>query len=283
MAVAGINFLALKAGTWFGLSPTSVQPFRISGFGTVSNWFSSLLFLATTLASLQIYAMRRHRCDDYNGHYQIWLWMAGLFALVSCNHAVDMRGLFADVVRWTGLSGGNNLVVLLMAKLVALTALVVRGIMEIRASRAALVAVILVWLTYGSAILLQIPAAQNQFVANNDFLRGDLNLLGHVSLFLAAIFYNRFVYLHANKLVAAITTKRPKQSAKVNGAAKQITSRERPENAKIGKRDAELSSEPSQDHNSREQPVLPIQPPTSDSKPLSAGGKKSRNKQRRAA
>ena len=145
-AAVVLNLLAIGLGNWQSLSESTRQLFRFSGVGTLPNWFSSLLLMTTGMASLQIYGMRRHRCDDYNGHYQIWLFLAALFLVASVNCVVDFRALVSDLAKLAGFAGSNGIVIFLVAKMIALTALVVRGVLEIRASRAAFAAVIIVWI-----------------------------------------------------------------------------------------------------------------------------------------
>ena len=117
--IAFINLLAIKASNWESwLSPTAMQSISYSGVGSLSNWFSSLLMLITGMASLQIYGMRRHRCDDYSGSYRIWLWMALLFMLASANFVVDIREVFASLARTAGYEGGRAMTIVLIVKFV---------------------------------------------------------------------------------------------------------------------------------------------------------------------
>lgn len=197
----GLNLLSTLSEVELKLNESATGPFRLRGTGTLSNWFSSMLFMVSGMASLQIYGMRRHRCDDYSGHYRIWLFLAIIFAAVSINFVVDIKAISALFVDAIGFSSGNNLVVFLLAKLVALTAIVVRGILEIRASRGALVTVAIVWLAYASAIVCQIPIVGERLVQNEEMTFGNLILVGSIATFLTTILYSRFVYLHANGLL----------------------------------------------------------------------------------
>ena len=196
-----LNLLSYGLGQWQTLSESARRVFSFSGVGTLPNWFSSMLLVTTGMASLQIYGMRRHRCDDYNGHYQIWLFLAVLFSLASVNCVVDFTAVFSSLAQMTGFNGGMGFVIFLVAKMIALTALVIRGILEIRASRAALAAVVVVWVAYSCAVVVQIPGVQEQLVQNDKVVVGNLALVGNIAVFFAAVFYSRFVYLHANELI----------------------------------------------------------------------------------
>ncbi len=200
--IALINFLAIKSGSWESwLSPAALHSISYSGVGSLSNWFSSLLLLITGMASLQIYGMRRHRCDDYSGNYRIWLWMAALFVLASFNFVVDIRAVFGSLTNAAGYSGSRGITIVLIAKFVALSALVVRGIFEIRASRMAMIAVVLVWVAYSSAMATQIPVIHDTLVSNNEIVYGNSVLIGTFMTFISVMIYARFVYLHANGMI----------------------------------------------------------------------------------
>ncbi len=197
----GINLLDYYSKAWSALSDAASQVLGISGVGTISAWYSSLLLLVSGMASLQIYGMRKHRCNDYRGHYRVWLFLAALFILASANFVIDFKSVLQSLSHSFGLAGGNSFIVMLVAKVVALTALVVRGVLEIRASKAAMVSVVIVWVAYASAIVSQIPGVQQNMVQREELVFGNLVLVGTIALFLTVIFYARFVYLHANELI----------------------------------------------------------------------------------
>lgn len=199
--VVMINFLAVYSKTWTSLSEDAIHSLGFSGAGTISAWFSSLLLLITGMASLQIYGMRRHRFDDYSGHYRIWLFLSVLFLVASANCVINFNEVATSLARVMGLGNETNLVVFLLAKLIALTALAVRGFLEIRASRAAIATVTCVWIAYAFSIVMQIPAIKNEMVSNHEFYLGNGILFGNAFLFFAVILYARFVYLHANALI----------------------------------------------------------------------------------
>lgn len=70
--------------------------------GGLDAWFASSLFLAATLTSLQILAMRRFKSNDYRGTYQIWGWVAALMLLASIDctaHVSALADAFA-ASRW---------------------------------------------------------------------------------------------------------------------------------------------------------------------------------------
>ena len=227
LLLAGIgllNYLATLTIDWkeaFGFS----NALSLTGPGTLSGWFSSFLLILSGLASLQIYALRQHRNDDYRGSYRIWLWMAGIFLLASVNSVVNLGQLFSAIAGSFVDSASSNpqrmFWWILSAKLLALSGLVVRGLFEVRASKGALAMVALVWFAYSASIVIQIPPAKEAIVANFETVYGNCLLVGTASLFLFVVVYARFVFLSANDLlkvkkkVKKVATKRKPKAAGV--------------------------------------------------------------------
>ena len=68
-----ITFLARQSNQWsVYLGESGMRLLSIRGQGSLASWFSSFLLIITGMASLQIYALRKHRCDDYRGAYRLW-------------------------------------------------------------------------------------------------------------------------------------------------------------------------------------------------------------------
>lgn len=212
-SVWGLNGLSTYSPQWQDtLTASQLQAFALSGNGSLSSWFASFLLVLSGLASLQIYALRQHRCDDYRGTYRLWAWLAALFMLGSINCVVDLTGLLHSVTAaLIGTDPGNGLVWLVTVKLLVLSLLVVRGIFEIRASVGALVGVVIVWIAYSSAVVLQIPAVKENLVQDSQFYYGNCLLIGSCSVFMSIVQYARFVFLHSNGLLESEVPQKAKQ------------------------------------------------------------------------
>ncbi len=225
-AIAGLNFLAANAGNWSRvIGDAGVQAASIGGSGTLSNWFKSFLLIITGLASLQIFALRQHRCDDYSGSYRLWLWMSALLFVASMNCVVDLRQIAINISgAFVSSSIGTGVWTIAIVKLVALAALVIRGLVEVRQSKSAVGLILLVWVAWSAAALMQIPAVHESTVLDQSVTRGNLVLFGTVALFLGHLFYARFVYLTAQGLVAsAVHKKNVKVKKKTKAAQKTKT------------------------------------------------------------
>ena len=105
LTVITLLFLAyagVVALSWFSprlethLSATGIQALAISGPGSLGTWLVSTLLLLTCLASLQLYALRRHRADDYTGTYRVWLWMASFLLIGSLVTSCDLASVFKN-------------------------------------------------------------------------------------------------------------------------------------------------------------------------------------------
>jgi len=56
------------------------------------------LLLAAALGAVAVYTIRRHKTDDYNGHYRVWLWAALWWVLMSADQVAGINEGFAQVM-----------------------------------------------------------------------------------------------------------------------------------------------------------------------------------------
>ena len=108
-----VGLAALMASwSWMAFHPPSAEPTpsatalptTIELASRANVWFCSVLCLVGGLLSLQIYLIRRHRGDDYRGHYTIWLWTAGVCLVASFNVAVDFHPTLVSAI-WLRVAG----------------------------------------------------------------------------------------------------------------------------------------------------------------------------------
>ncbi|MEE2825963.1 MAG: hypothetical protein VYE64_05000 [Planctomycetota bacterium] len=214
-SVCGLNLLSAYSADWRDqLTASQIEAFALSGQGSLARWFVSFLLILSSLASLQLYALRQHRCDDYRGTYRLWGWLAVLFLLGSIQCSVDLLGLIhTAVASLVGTLPGDRLVWLVTAKLLLLSALVVRGLFEVRVSRVALAGGLLAWIGFTTAIVLPIPSVGNRLALELPLYYGNALLIGTSAVFLSVVMYARFVFLHSNGLLAAELVSTPKPEA----------------------------------------------------------------------
>ena len=214
-SVCGLNLLSAYSVDWRDqLTASQIEAFALSGQGSLARWFVSFLLILSSLASLQLYALRQHRCDDYRGTYRLWGWLAVLFLLSSIQCSVDLLGLIhTAVASLVGTLPGDRLVWLVTAKLLLLSALVVRGLFEVRVSRVALAGGVLAWIGFTTAIVLPIPSVGDRLALELPLYYGNALLIGTSAVFLSVVMYARFVFLHSNGLLAADMVSTPKREA----------------------------------------------------------------------
>lgn len=216
-AIVSLNLLAMFAGSWSNrIGTEGVAALRLSGRATLSGWFSSLLLIISGLASLQIYALRQHRRDDYRGSYRLWLWMSMLLMIASLDCVVDLSSIGANLLQnFTAVSLNGESWWPLAIKISLLTMLVARGIFEIRESRGSLALVVFVWVAYAGAALMQQPALDPAMVGvDREMVLGNCFLLGTVGLMLAELTFARFVFLQAHGLIKPRIAKAKKTKTK---------------------------------------------------------------------
>ncbi len=230
-----LNALAVYAPTWKPqLGEAGVEVLLLSGRGTLASWFSSFLLIITGLASLQIYALRQHRRDDYRGTYRLWIWMAGLFLVASMSCVVDLPALAGNLLKaFSPVSFSERPWLAFSVKMLLLSTLVARGLFEVRTSRGTFACVVLVWIAYSAAAIMQLPAVQPAMVQlNSDLTMGNCLLLATTGLLLTHLTYARFIYLQANQLIQPRAAKSKAAKSTVDRSAQPTAKTGDPEEAK---------------------------------------------------
>jgi hypothetical protein len=144
----------------------------------------------------------------------LWGWLAVLFLLGSIQCSVDLLGLIhTAVASLVGTLPGDRLVWLVTAKLLLLSALVVRGLFEVRVSRVALAGGLFAWIGFTTAIVLPIPSVGDRLALELPLYYGNALLIGTSAVFFSVVMYARFVFLHSNGLLAAELVSTPKPEA----------------------------------------------------------------------
>ncbi|QDV47881.1 hypothetical protein Enr13x_77930 [Stieleria neptunia] len=134
------------AFTWPSLAARAdlARPLLIHRPDSLGAWWTTMLLLLSAGATRLIYVLRRHRRDDYRGHYQLWQLTLVVLLLASVHATVDLVGwLGASLDLLVGdravLSGANWLRIVLDVGGIILT---MRLIAEVHRCRPALVALI---------------------------------------------------------------------------------------------------------------------------------------------
>ncbi len=171
--------------------------------GSLGCWFSSILLLASAVAAILIYAVRRHRVDDYQGRYRIWLSAAACWFLAATDQAASLREGFRDVM--IALTGtpivGNGDFWWVIFYLLVLGAVGSRLLVDMRSCRLALVALAGAAAAHCLAVAVRLgwmlPPIGNQEVM---FVAGA-EMAGNLMLLATMLFYARHVLLDAEGLL----------------------------------------------------------------------------------
>jgi hypothetical protein len=199
--LAGLHFWSLKHPDLFGQSGWNA--FNLSQHGALGTWISALCLLAATLAALAIYSVRRHRVDDYQGRYRIWLWAAlGLF-LFATDLSAGLHSLFQQrMIHWTGtpLWRGGELWWMIPAALL-FGALGSRVLVDMWPCRLAIASMLLGGACYAISLLADLQILRGGDPVQFLLLHHGTALGGHFLLLMALLYQARFVLLDAEGLI----------------------------------------------------------------------------------
>jgi hypothetical protein len=202
--------------------------------GNVAEWFTSLLLAGASLLSLTIFSIRRHRTDDYQGQYRLWLIVAAVLMGASLDSATHIREAFGLLVaRLTGqVILGKSSGWCLLGYFLLGGAVSIRVGLEIYRSKAAAA---LLCVTLGLLTALAVATAGISFVEDPLLalvIRTSLVFACTTSLVLTLASYARFIHREAQGLLPAAKRKKPKpaeESKKKSKATDDETGAEKPD------------------------------------------------------
>jgi hypothetical protein len=220
-AVAAVELAYTFLPDWqtvFGARGSEVLD--VASRASLAAWLSSVLLGMSSLAAVLVYAIRRHKMDDYRGRYRLWLWCAAALLLASVNAVAGLhemvelaavkllgRELLARGPGWA--MAGVGLVGLLLGVFVLLDAW---------RSRVSAVAIGLVALLYAAAAYFNLFALHATTMLDV-MIASSVTLVAHLSLLIALMLYARHVLLESRGLITARPKKKrtpkPKPAKKV--------------------------------------------------------------------
>ena len=94
-AVAAVELAYTFLPDWHALlASRGSEVLDVTSRGSLAAWLSSVLLGAAALSSLLVYAIRRHKMDDYRGRYRLWLWCAAALLVASVNAVAGLHEMF---------------------------------------------------------------------------------------------------------------------------------------------------------------------------------------------
>ena len=177
-----------------------VPAFDLAGHGHLANWFASALLLVSSLASLLVLSIRRHKADDYNGRYRIWLWAAAVWLVMSVDETAGLHHGFQGLM--VGLTGtritGDGALWWMLPYGLVLLAIGGRLVFELLACRAAVAFYGLAGLLLGAAVAVHLNAIPYPLPAEYlVMLEEGLELTGDWCLLMSLSLFARFTILEA--------------------------------------------------------------------------------------
>jgi hypothetical protein len=214
--LCGLVGLQAIYGQLYVMHPLRLNAAERAGFDlargdSLAGGFAALLLAAASLVGGQIYALRKHRVDDYRGRYRAWLWISPLLLCAALNSIAGLhRALGATLARLAGWNTPHQMTLAWLSVCCGLGLLVVvRLALEMRPQRLPMLALALATGHYAAVAILtgwQLIAASPCRV----MLVSWLWLSGHLALLAALVLYARNVYLQAQ---GRLPRKRPEAAA----------------------------------------------------------------------
>ena len=183
--------------------------------GSLVSWLSSMFLHAAALGSVMVYALRRHRLDDYRGRYRIWLGAAALCVAGSIDAATGLHLALANqLARLAGTPlDGDGRVWWIAAAALLVGATFVRFSLEMRSCPSAVACLVLAAAGYGTAAVTELDLFLPDGGAFAQMVQSSCLMLAHLFVVLSVASYCRRVYHQAQGEVAERHKRRSEEPA----------------------------------------------------------------------
>ena len=198
--IAGIELLYVKVFLNVSVDlQASLTALDVMARGSLASWFSSVVLCCSSMGSLLVYLIRRHRMDDYRGRYRWWLWLAPLLLVVSVNAGTGLHHVLSGLL--TSFSGAEIAIGgkgwWLLAYGVVFLPVAAQLAIELWRSR---LATMFLWgslAAYGVAASFELQAVHCATVLATTITHSSLLLAAHFGVLLTVLAFARYVYLEA--------------------------------------------------------------------------------------
>ncbi|MEN6457412.1 MAG: hypothetical protein ABFC63_00625 [Thermoguttaceae bacterium] len=194
----------------------------VAAKGSLACWFSSLLLLAAALMAMLVHAVRRHRTDDYQGRYRVWLWAAGGWLLLATDQAASLREAFqTTMITATGTPlWGDGSLWWLAAYALIFGAIGSRLLLDMWPARASVVALLLGAVAHALAMASRLGWPVLGDAVSTVMLQTASEMSGNLFLLCAMAAHARYVLLDAKGLLPRRKAKVPKDKDAVEARRK---------------------------------------------------------------
>lgn len=211
-AVASVQTLYSFLPRWqAALGPEGAAALDIAARDSLAGWLSSVMLGLSAVTAVLVYAIRRHKMDDYRGRYRLWLWCAAGLMLASVNAVAGLHHVFdAVVVSQSGIENPLRGISWSVAAAAACGAVLGgRVLMDVWRSRICSLALVTAAACYAGwgALAVFSPLAEPVLAAMTHALVASL---AHLMLLFSLVLYARHVLLEVRGLLPAKTKKKKK-------------------------------------------------------------------------
>jgi hypothetical protein len=183
---------------------------------SLASYISAMVLVGAAALSILIYAVRRHRTDDYRGRYRAWAWAALLWCVASIDTVADLRSLIRAVgVHLTDQMGpGDGVTWWLAPWLLALSFVALRAVLDLRASWLALGLFFSALACWTVGLVLDGTSVSLLGTVESAMFRRGLSMGGDWLLFCSWLAYGRYVLLEVHGQLPARRIKEKKEVRK---------------------------------------------------------------------
>lgn len=265
LAAAGIHTAHLHHATLESQFAASAYIFDIDHPGSLGRGLSAALLFGATVASFLIYSLRRHKMDDYRGHYGIWIWVALVLTGLSLLEYTGAAGLLETLVARNAPVGLLSRLPLVLHTIVALGALLFLARLgaEMQRCRAALAVLALLVAAVGAVVALEAGWRPQGIEAPEELLAFHARLASRGLLFVMLLVYGRYTRLDALGTIK-VREKKPRKKA-TTAVAEKADSKE---TNTTGKHEKPAAVKPAAPAVIEKQVERPIQKPQAPSAPV---------------
>ena len=213
---AGIVALDIYSPDWsFLLSAESLAPLKLAAPAGLAAWFQTLLLIWTAGLCGIIFAVRRHRTDDYKGRYRLWATAAVCWLVLGMAHAAGLGQIFRELgihsTKWQGWRAGTMWWLAPLAAVYGIALL--RMALDMRRAPLCLFVLLLAAGSWSASLAMEFGWLKVN-VAPAELVQSTLSLTGHVLLVCSLLAYGRLVTLQAaGKIVAVAVPRKKKEKA----------------------------------------------------------------------
>jgi len=190
-----------------------VAAFDLDGEGSLAVWFSSVVLLLAGVAALIVYYVRRHKNDDYQGRYRIWLAAAACWVVMSIDETSSLHEGFKEMM--THITGtrlyGDGSLWWAVPYFFILGVVGSRLLVDMRKCILSSATLAMAAVCYIVAVAAQLQWIMPEMGAKGIMLEEGAEMIGNLFLLTAMGLHARYVILDAEGLLPSTREEEPEE------------------------------------------------------------------------